>query len=292
MVRTRRLGRTGLDVSEVGFGGAPAGLTNYLGSWDASADDAADQIVQTVQRAVDLGVTYFDSAPGYGRGRSEEMLGRALHGRQAGVTVATKVTGDDADAVRRSVDASLQRLQVEQIDVLQYHGGWYTDEHVAQMLGPGGALAGMQRARDEGLVRFLGFTTEGANGPASTLLRSNAFDVVQVCYNLLFQHPYDPSRQAGLMYEAADRDMGIITMRSLTSGTFQRWLGLLDPALGQRVDLPAALLSFVLSNPLVSVALVGMRTPAEAEANVAASADDRYRFDPDWLHQRYVGLRD
>jgi len=292
MVRTRRLGRTGLDVSEVGFGGAPAGLTNYLGSWDASADDAADQIVQTVRRAVDLGVTYFDSAPSYGRGRSEEMLGRALEGRQAGVTVATKVTGDDADAVRRSVDASLQRLQVEQIDVLQYHGGWYTDEHVAQMLGPAGALAGMQHARDEGLVRFLGFTTEGANGPASTLLRSNAFDVVQVCYNLLFQHPYDPSRQAGLMYEAAERDMGIITMRSLTSGTFQRWLGLLDPALGQRVDLPAALLSFVLSNPLVSVALVGMRTPAEAEANVAASADDRYRFDPDWLHQRYIGPRD
>jgi aryl-alcohol dehydrogenase-like predicted oxidoreductase len=275
-------------VSEIGFGGAPAGLANYLTSWDPASGEAADQIVQTVRRAVELGVTYFDSAPGYGRGRSEELLGRGLQGRREGVTVATKVTGNDADAVRRSIEASLQRLQVEQIDVLQYHGTWYSEELVQQMLGPGGALAGMQRARDDGLVRFIGFTTEGTNGPASTLVQTGTFDVLQVCYNLIFQHPYDPSRQAGLMYEAASRDMGIITMRSLTSGTFQKWLRTIDPTVEQRVDLSAALLSFVLSNPLVGVALVGMRTPAEAEANVAASGDDRYRVDLDQLHDRYV----
>jgi aryl-alcohol dehydrogenase-like predicted oxidoreductase len=275
-------------VSEIGFGGAPAGLANYLQAWDPASDAAAEQIVQTVRRAVELGVTYLDSAPGYGRGRSEEMLGVALEDRRPGLTVATKVTGDDADTVRRSIEASARRLRVDQIDVIQYHGTWYSEEQVGRILGPGGALEGMRRARDEGLVRFLGFTTEGTNGPASTLVRSGAFDVIQVCYNLLFQHPYDPSRQAGLMYEAASQDMGIITMRSLTSGTFQRWLRHLDPTVEQRVDVPAALLAFVLSNPLVSVALVGMRSPAEAEANVAASEDDRYRIDPDALHQRYV----
>jgi predicted aldo/keto reductase-like oxidoreductase len=111
---------------------------------------------------------------------------------------------------------------------------------------------------------------------------------MQVCYNLIFQHPYDPSRQAGLIYDAAALDLGIITMRSLTSGTFQRWLKLLDPTLEQRVDLTNALLSFVLSNPKVSVALVGMRTPAEAEANVAISEDDTYRLDLDHLHDRYA----
>src|SRR5262249_45379371 len=103
-----------------------------------------------------------------------------------------------------------------------------------------------------------------------------------------FQHPYDPSRQAGLMYEAASQDMGIVTMRSLTSGTFQRWLHHVDPTVEQRVDLSAALLGFVLSNPLVSVALVGMRSPAEADANGRASEDDRYRLDLDGLHNRYV----
>lgn len=288
MVRTRRLGRTDLHVSEIGFGGAPAGLTDYLDSWDAASEAAAEQIVQTIQRAADLGVTYFDTAPAYGQGISEAMLGRALQGRRAGLTIATKVTGESADAVRRSIEASLTRLGVEQLDVLQYHGGWYTDEQVQSILGPGGALAGMQQARDEGLVRFLGFTTEGTNGQASTLLQTDAFDVIQLCYNLIFQHPYDPSRCAGLIYDAADRGMGIITMRSLTSGTFQRWLSMVDPGIEQRVDLPRALLSFVLANPHVSVALVGMRSPAEADANVAASLDDTYRLDPDALHQRYV----
>src|SRR5215212_8171523 len=94
-VRTRRLGRTGLMVSEIGFGGAPAGLANYLDTWDPASAAAADQIVQTIRRAVDLGVTYFDSAPGHGAGRSEEMLGLALQGRREGVIVATKVTGED-----------------------------------------------------------------------------------------------------------------------------------------------------------------------------------------------------
>jgi aryl-alcohol dehydrogenase-like predicted oxidoreductase len=289
MVRTRRLGRTGLEVSEIGFGGAPAGLTNYLGNWDAASEAAVEQIVQTVQRAADLGVTYFDTAPGYGQGISETMLGRAIQGRRAGLTLATKVTGDSADAVRDSIEASLTRLGIEQLDVLQYHGGWYTDEQVHHILKPGGVLAGMQQARDEGLVRFLGFTTEGANGQASTLLQTDAFDVIQLQYNLIFQHPYDPSRRAGLIYDAADRGMGIITMRSLTSGTFQRWLSMIDPGIEQRVDLPRALLSFVLANPHVSVALVGMRSSAEAEANVAASLDDAYRLDPDVLHERYVG---
>jgi uncharacterized protein len=288
MVRTRRLGRTGLEVSEIGFGGAPAGLTNYIDSWDAASDAAAEQIVQTIQRAADLGVTYFDTAPAYGQGISETMLGRAIKGRRAGLTIATKVTGDSAEAVRRSIEASLTRLGVEQVDVLQYHGGWYTDEQVQSILGPGGALAGMPQARDEGLVRLLGFTTEGTNGQAGTLLQRGAFDVIQLQYNLIFQHPYDASRRAGLIYEAADRGMGIITMRSLTSGTFQRWLSMVDPGIETRIDLPRALLGFVLANPHVSVALVGMRSPGEAEANVAASLDDRYRLDPDALHERYV----
>src|SRR5207248_7549863 len=136
-VRSRRLGRTGLTVSELGFGGAPAGLTNYRGTWDAASDAAGEQIVQTVRRAAELGVTYFDSAPGYGKGRGEELLGRGLRGHRQHVTVATKVTGDDADAILRSVEASLKRLDVDQIDVLQYHGTWYSEELVERMLAPG-----------------------------------------------------------------------------------------------------------------------------------------------------------
>lgn len=284
----RRLGRTDLRVSEVGYGGAPAGLRNYIGTWEPESEEAAASIEQTVQRAIELGINYFDTAPSYGAGRSEELLGRGLRGRLDEVIVATKLHGSDAEDVRRSVEASLVRLETDHIDVLQYHGTWYTDEQVRNILRPGGVLAGMQALRDERLVRFIGFTTEGVNGAVSELIATGAFDVLQICYNLLFQHPYEPSRQAGAIYEAAARDMGVVAMRPLTSGIFQRWLGTIAPEIAAQVDWHRALLGFTLSNPLLSTAIVGMRSPEEVVANVVASADRSLRVDLDALHTRYV----
>ncbi|MFN8513160.1 MAG: aldo/keto reductase [Chloroflexia bacterium] len=287
-MRFRRLGRTGLQVSEVGFGGAPAGLRNYLGEWEPESDEAAAAIERTIHRALDLGINYFDTAPSYGQGRSEELFGRGLRGRRDEAIVATKLQGHDADAVRRSAEQSLKRLGIDRIDVLQYHGSWYSAELVRDILRPGGVLAGMQALRDEGLVRFLGITSEGVNGPVSELVATGEFDVLQICYNLIFQHPYEPSRKAGLMYEAAAQEMGIVAMRPLTSGTFQRWLGMVAAGVVSQVDWHRALLAFVLSNPLLSVAIVGMRSPDEVAANVAVSDDLSLRIDLDALHERYV----
>ena len=141
-------------------------------------------------------------------------------------------------------------------------------------------------------MRFIGFTTEGVNGPTSRLIASGAFDVMQICYNLIYQHPYDPIRKAGALFEAEAQGMGIVTMRTLTSGIFQKWLGLVfpdemsDPRRQER--LRQALLSFVLSNPLVDCALVGMRTVQEVEANAAMCEDPALRLDLDWMHERYV----
>ncbi len=284
----RRLGRTGLQVSEVGYGGAPAGLRNYIDTWEPDSEAAAEAIERTIHRAIDLGITYFDTAPSYGQGRSEELFGRGLRGKRDRVIIATKLQGNDADAVRRSVEQSLTRLGIEQIDVLQIHGGWYTGEQVRDILKPGGVLAGMQTARDEGLVRHLGFTSEGANGAASELIATDAFDVLQICYNVIFQHPYEPSRHAGVIFEAAERDMGVIAMRPLTSGIFQRWLAMVAAEATAQVDWHRALLAFVLSNPFLSSAIVGMRSPEEVAANVAASEDRSLRIDLDALHERYV----
>lgn len=284
----RQLGRTGLQVSEVGFGGAPAGLRNYLGTWEPESDAAVEAISRTVRHAIARGINYFDTAPGYGGGRGEELLGLGLRGLRDRAIVATKVTGDSADAVRRSVERSLTLLGTDTIDLLQYHGGWYTAAQVRGILRPGGALAGMQAARDEGLVRFLGFTAEGPNGHASELLATGAFDVLQICYNLIFQHPYDPSRQSGIIYDAAAREMGVVAMRPMTSGIFQRWLGMVAPDAERAVDWHRATLAFTLSNPLLSVAIAGMRTPEEVDANVAAAEDRSLRIDLDALHTRYV----
>jgi hypothetical protein len=287
----RQLGRTGLQISEIGFGGAPAGLRNYLGLWDPDLAQAEQSIREAVAEAVRVGINYFDTAPAYGEGAGERLFGKALRPYRAQIFLATKLTAATGEAVRRSVEASLARLQTDRIDVLQIHGGWYREEDVERILGPGGVLSGMQAVQAEGLVRFLGFTTEGANGPASRLVASGVFDVLQVCYNLIYQHPYDPTRKAGLLFEAEAQGMGLVTMRPLTSGIFQKWLAqvfpqeLANPEAQDRVN--EALLSFVLSNPLVDAALVGMRTAQEARRNAAIVEAQRFRFDPDWLHERY-----
>jgi uncharacterized protein len=280
------LGRTGMQISAISFGGAPAGLRNYLGPWEPEQEDAEQRIAAAIHKAVELGINYFDTAPGYGDGASERMFGRALSPYRDRVVIATKAGGTTRDAILRSAEASLKRLQVDCIDVLQIHGTWYTDEQVHEILGPGGALDGLLLLRSRGLVKQIGFTTEGANGPASQLIASGAFDVLQCCYNLIYQHPYDPDRKAGLMFEAEARGMGIVTMRPLTSGIFQKWFEHVFAEESPRTN--PALLSFVLSNPLVDSALVGMRSADEVVENVRVCEDPRYRMDLEKLHQRYV----
>lgn len=284
----RMLGRTGCRVSEIGFGGAPAGLRNYLGQWEPTDHEAAGRVERAIQHAVEQGINYFDTAPGYGGGLSESMFGRALKPYRDRVFLATKIKGPDESALRRSIEESLKRLQTDRVDLIQYHGTWYSDADVEQFLKPGGIISGLKALRSAGLTRFIGFTTEGPNGAASRLIATGEFDVVQLCYNLIFQHPYDPSRRAGLMYEAEAQQMGIAVMRPLTSGTFQRWIAQIDPGFEQRVDLPRALLSFVLSNPLTDVALVGMRSAERVDTNCAIDDDLSARISMDDLHNRYV----
>ena len=100
------------------------GLSNYLGQWNAADQEAARQVEDAIERAVELGINYFDTAPGYGRGLSEEMFGRALKRHRARVVLATKVRGATEDEIRESVEASLARLQTDHLDLIQYHGGW------------------------------------------------------------------------------------------------------------------------------------------------------------------------
>jgi hypothetical protein len=263
-MQTRTLGRTGLTVSEIGVGGAQFGLKNYMGTFDPYTDEAQQATTATIHRALELGYTYFDSAPGYGDGRSEEMMGAALHGHRDKITLATKVSGGQwtPAQIRASVEASLRRLQTDVIDVIQFHGGWYPAEHVDLIL-QGGGLAEFQRLRDEGKVRFLGFTTEGPSAGVEELIATGEFDTMQVRYNLMYQHPSDWHNNTGVIRQAKEQDMGVILMRPLTSGVFQRLMAEAFPEIDV-LDVGRLLLNYVLSDPYVDVALVGMRARARA----------------------------
>lgn len=230
----------------------------------------------------------FDTAPGYGSGRSEEMVGRALEGRRQEAFLATKVSAGQwtPEGVRSSVEASLRRLQVDVIDLIQFHGGSYGPEQVDLIL-RGGGLAAMQDLCQEGKVRYLGFTTEGPSGGVEELIATGAFDVMQVRYNLMYQHPSDWETGAGIMRQAEAQGMGIVLMRPLTSGVFQRLMAQAFPQIDP-LEVGRLLLNYVLSDPYVDVALIGMRDPRLVEINNALSDDDSGRIDLAALHDRYV----
>jgi hypothetical protein len=280
-----RLGRTDAVVSRLGFGGAPAGLTNYLDRYSPANAAQRRGVIDALRRALSLGVTYFDTAPGYGQGEGEAIFGEALTGRDD-VFIATKVSPRDASDVRTSLEASLRNLRRDSVDLLQIHGSSYTLELADNILGPGGMLAQMETLRNEGKLRFIGFTSEDNNAAVYRFIESRRFDVMQIAYNLLFQHPAEFTRPFGSMFEAEKRDMGIVTMRTATSGMLQKWIQQVNPA--NNFDYTPALVQFVLSNPLVDVALVGMRTVAEVEKNAAICNDTAGRIDMDKHHEKYT----
>lgn len=279
------LGRTGQKVSRLGFGGATAGLKNYLEVYDPNNAEQRAGVIAAIHKALELGITYFDTAPGYGLGASEAMFGEGLEGVGDDIFLATKVPRQ-TDNVRESVEASLKRLRRNHVDLVQIHGSSYTPELTDKILGNGGMVDQLETLREEGLIRHIGFTTEDTNDAVYHFIRSGRFDVMQICYNFIYQHPYEPSRPFGSILEADSAQMGIVTMRSMTSGTLQNWIQMVNP--DNTFDYTPALLQFVLSNELVDVALVGMRDVSIVEQNVAIVEDAENRISLDQLHKRYV----
>ena len=284
-MQTTHFPPTAQTVSRLGFGGATIGLTNYLGQYDAAAATNRDAAMRALQLALARGVTYFDTAPGYGKGLSEELMGEALAGR-TDVVLATKVKLSSTREVRASVEASLRRLRRDSVDLLQIHGGSLDTEAVSAILGRDGMLAQLRRLRDEGLAKAIGFTSEDNNRGVDDLIDSGGFDAMQIAYNLLLQHPYEPTRPFGSLFRAKEKGLFTVTMRTPTSGIFQKWMRLVRP--DDTFDYTPALIQFVLSNPLVDVALVGMRTSADVESSAAVWRDETGRIDVPALWGRYV----
>jgi len=194
-VEYRQVGNTELRVSEIGFGcGGNAGLM-VRGS-------PAEQR-RVVERAIELGINYFDNAPDYGNGVAEENLGRVLKELKLRPVITSKVEvrhtdlGDIAGHVVRSTEESLQRLGVDYLDILQIHNGpapsplrlegrAYTQLWIEDYLRPGGALEGLQRVLRDGKARYLGFICRGNDAyQVRQLLDTNVFRMINVPYTLL-----------------------------------------------------------------------------------------------------------
>jgi aryl-alcohol dehydrogenase-like predicted oxidoreductase len=228
---------------------------------------------RTIQAALDAGINMIDTAPGYGDGNSESIIGDATRGRRGQFYLATKVgyRGSAAE-VTASVEASLRRLQTDVIDVIQFHGGMYTEEEVRHILHDG-LLDALLALREQGKVRFVGFTVEEP-WTAKPLIAAGQFDVMQVRYDLIYQ-----SAALHVLNEARQADMGVSVMRPMTSGILQRLASYIAPRWNDAHDLYEVALKFVLSDSRVHVANVGMRWPEEVAKNVALAEQFEPAFD-------------
>ena len=284
-MQTRILGKTGLSVSEVGLGCAVFGLRNCLEPWSGSKS-MDKKAAATIARAVDLGYNYIDTAPAYED--SEERLGTVLPPYRDRIILATKISASDwtVQGVQSSIELSRGRLQTDIIDIVQFHGGSYYHGEERNII-ESGALDELRRLRDLGIVRFIGFTTEASSGGAQALIETGAFDTVQVQYSLMYQNAHDLEQNEGIIPIADSIGLGIITMRTMTSGRFHRLMKQCLPNVSEE-KLGEILLNYVLSNQAIDVALVGMTDPVLVERNNSLSENVSGRIDLTALHNGYV----
>lgn len=285
MIPQTRFGKTNLSVTRIALGCYPFGGINKVRDWDPFSQSGRQTAITTVHAALDAGINYIDTAPSYGDGNSESIIGEATEHRRDEFTLATKVNYHNMTAadVTASVEASLRRLRTDMIDVIQFHGGMYTDTEVSQILNDG-LLDALVQLRDQGKVRFLGFTVEEP-WTAQPLIASGAFDVMQVRYNLIYQ-----AAALHVLNQAKEADMGVATMRTMTSGMLQRIAQQLAPGWQNANDLYTVALQFVLSDSRVHLPIVGMRWPEEVAQNVALVENFQPGYDMAGLPRLTAGI--
>lgn len=295
-MRYRKLGRTNLDVGEIGYG--MWGMSGWTGSDDA-------QTRQSLALATDLGCNFFDSAFGYGDGKSDQLLGELLgkSGRPAPLVAASKIPPmnlqwpaslaskysevfpashvfDYADKIRRA-------FHTDKIPLLQFHvwdDSWAGEPEFRNTV---------ERLKSQGIIEFFGLSLnrwQPANGIRA--MRTGLVDVVQVIYNIFDQNPEDE------LFPACDQhNIGVIARVALDEGSLggKMTRGMTFPASDwraryfnpnnlsrtlDRVDklkelvpagltLPQMAIRFILANPVVSTLIIGMRRPEHVRANLA-----------------------
>ena len=304
-MRYRRFGRTGWNVSEIGYG------MWGMGGWSGSDDKES---LDSLQRAIDLGCNFFDTAWAYGDGHSEQLLGKMLRANKSNPTVggpdkklyaATKVPPknrrwpsrpeyslDDSyppDYIFDYVDKSLQNLGVETLDLIQLHtweDSWLDDERISRAI---------EELRSSGKVQAFGLSLnrwEPANGIRA--VRTGRIDAVQVIYNIFDQNPEDE-----LFPACREKDVAVIARVPFDEGSLTGTLTVksswpandwrstyfvpenlkasvaradaLKPLLTDGMTLPEMALRFILNNPDVHTTIPGMRKRKNVESNLTAS---------------------
>jgi aryl-alcohol dehydrogenase-like predicted oxidoreductase len=253
----RLLGKTGERVSILAFG---SGQRFYM---TRNEEDA----VRFVTQAVEAGITYFDTADSYARGRSEQLLGRGFQARggKRGLFLATKISSRDGAAVQATVERSLKNLQVDQVDLIHIHS-LENEDDLARIEAKGGVLESLLKVREQKLTRFIGISSHDAPAAMKLALERHDFDCCQMALNAAMADMIgttrpvtagDQSFEALALPVAQRKNMGVIAMK-----VFAR-----DALSGQPEATARNLIYYALSLP-VTTAVVGLPSVANLEENI------------------------
>jgi aryl-alcohol dehydrogenase-like predicted oxidoreductase len=290
------MGKTGLQVSEIGFGAWGIGGAGWVGAED-------DESLRALNRAIDLGLNFIDTAYGYGEGHSERLIGQVLRERSERVYVATKIPPKNRQwpashttavedvfpgaYVREYTERSLRNLGVETLDVQQFHV--WSDTWMDQ----GDWLDAVQQLKTDGKIRYFGVSiNDHEPDTALKLVRSGVVDVVQVIYNIFDQSPEDE-----LFPACQEHNVGVIVRVPLDEGSltgtvtpqtefpaedwrnsyfrddrkrevYERVQAIARDLNIEVEQLPEVALRYILSHPAVSTVIPGMRRVRNVERNM------------------------
>jgi len=231
----RTLGKTGLQISRMGFGGIPIQKIDKDGT------------KSLMHRLLDAGVNYIDTARGYTV--SEEYIGYALEGIREHFVLATKSMARTKEAMEQDIATSLQNLRTDYIDLYQIHNP--NAKALEEVLAPGGALEALQEAKAQGKIGHIGITLHSVD-----LFRQAVdFDWVET---IMFPYNIVETQGEDLIARCKEKNIGFICMKPLAGGA---------------IDDATTALRFAASNPNVTVVIPGMAEEKEITQNVAATAN-------------------
>jgi uncharacterized protein len=264
-IPTRVLGKTGAKVSILALG-CGSRLLSY---------EKEEEALAALNLALDLGITYLDTAYGYGNGKSEGWVGQVMKQRRNGIFLATKINARPADEAQRILEASMKRLQTNQVDLIHIHALAGEDD-LAKVEAKDGVLNVLYKLRDQKVTRFIGITSHTDPAVLKTAIERHDIDCVQMALNAALQGMasgkgkmvLNPSMKISFeqvaLPAARKKNLGILAMKVMGQ----------DELLGSGAGKgdPSRLLQYTLSLP-VAAAVVGMPKLELIRQNVALAKD-------------------
>jgi hypothetical protein len=234
----RVLGRTGLRVNAVGFGGIPIQRVSE------------EEAIRVVRRCYELGINYFDTARGYTT--SEERIGKALQGVRDEVILATKSHARTKKELLENLEMSLANLRTDHIDVYQLHNV-SSEKAWEKITSPGGAIEGLYEARDAGRAKHIGVTSHNPE-LLTRIVEEEIFETAMIPFNYLATEP-----EERLLPLCKKNGVGTVIMKPFGGGAFSE---------------ANTALKYVLANEAIDIVIPGMMSEAEVEENVRVGGGD------------------